>query len=152
MWTCPKCGAQFFQKNLWHSCGNFSVEGFLKDKPKRGVELFWHFIHEYRKIGPIILHPVKTRIAIMVQVRFAGINKIGADYIQGGFWSKKKVKSDKFYKVSNFTPKDYGLLFRIQDENDIDEEFRGYMKEAYAIGERKHIARKEKGPASKPGS
>src|SRR5262245_61757750 len=128
MWTCPKCKAQFFQKNLWHSCGDFSVDDFLKGKPERGIELFWYFVNEYKKIGDISLHAVKSRIAFMVKVRFAGVSKIGKEFIEGAFWSKQKVVSDKFYKVSNFTPVDFGLHFRITDEAFIDDEFRKYMK------------------------
>jgi len=148
MWTCPNCGHQFFQRNLWHSCGNFTVEGFLEGKSERAIELFWYFVNEYNKIGPIILHPVKTRIALMVQVRFAGVTKLGKDYIEGAFWSKEKVNSDKFYKISQLSPHDWGLHFRISDESFIDDEFRRYMKAAYAIGERQHLkgksTRKEK--------
>lgn len=144
MWTCPKCKAQFVQKNLWHSCGHFTVEGFLKGKPDRGVQLFQYFLKEYRKIGPILLHPVKTRIAFMVQVRFSGVNRIGRDHIAGGFWLKQKMPSKKFYKIE-FIPKDNWLhYFRLHDESEIDAEFRRYMRMAYAIGQRKLLLKKTK--------
>jgi uncharacterized C2H2 Zn-finger protein len=70
LWRCPRCGALFVSRNLPHSCGRYTVKGFLRGKPKRGVELFRVFLKEYRKIGPIILHPLKTRIALMVDIRF----------------------------------------------------------------------------------
>lgn len=142
MWTCPKCGAEFVQKNLWHSCGQYSVEGFLEGKPERGVELFWYFLNEYRKIGPVTLHPVKTRIAFMVKVRFSGVSTIGKDFIRGAFWLKEHIDSPRFYKVERLGHNDFIHHFRIRDESDIDDEFRSYMKMAYEIGERKHIAKK----------
>jgi hypothetical protein len=142
MWTCPKCNADFFQKHLWHSCGDYSVEAFLKGKSERGCELFWFFVNEYRKIGPIKLHPVKTRIAIMVQVRFSGVNKIGPDFIEGGFWLKRKISSGKFFKIEDFGNNNYVHRFRMSDPSFVDDEFRRYMKMAYEIGERKHIIRK----------
>ena len=144
MWTCPKCKAQFVQKNIWHSCGNYTVEQFLEGKSLRAIDLFYYFLNEYKKIGPIILHPVKTRIAFMVKVRFSGVNRLGRDYIQGAFWVKEKIISDKFYKTEEYTPNDFGHYFRIYNESDIDDEFRKYMKMAYKIGERKHLKKRHK--------
>jgi hypothetical protein len=139
LWTCPKCGAQFFQKNLWHSCTRYTVEEFLNGKPERAVELYNFFLSEYKKIGPITLHPLKSRIAFMVLVRFSGVSKLGKDYIEGSFWLKEKIESKKFHKVE-FIPKDnYIHRFRIYNETDIDDEFKKYMNMAYEIGERKHI-------------
>jgi hypothetical protein len=75
----------------------------------------------------------------MVKVRFSGVNRIGKDYIAGGFWLKQRIESPKFHKIE-FIPRDnYIHYFKIHDESDIDDEFRTYMKIAYEIGERKHI-------------
>jgi hypothetical protein len=139
MWSCPKCNALLVQKNLSHSCGNYTVEGFLDGKPERGKELYCFFLREYEKIGPIILHPVKTRIALMVKVRFASVRKIGNDFIDGTFWLKERVESNKFYKVEFLPKNDYIHYFQIRDESDIDNEFRKYMRMAYQIGERRHL-------------
>src|SRR3982751_3188518 len=99
MWTCPKCNALLVQKNLSHSCGPYTVDDFLKGKSEHGKKLFWYFLREYEKIGPIILHPVKTRIALMVKVRFSAIGMIGEDYINGHLWLKSRINSRKFYKI-----------------------------------------------------
>jgi hypothetical protein len=32
LWTCPRCGAKFVGRNMWHGCGDYSVEGFLEGK------------------------------------------------------------------------------------------------------------------------
>jgi hypothetical protein len=29
VWTCPKCGARLVTRNLWHSCGSFTLEGLF---------------------------------------------------------------------------------------------------------------------------
>jgi hypothetical protein len=142
LWTCPKCGGQFFQKNLWHSCTVYTEEEFLQGKSERAIQLYKFFLSEYKKIGPITLHVIKSRIAFMVLVRFSGINKLSKDYIEGAFWLKKKIDSDKFYKIE-FIPKDNFIhRFRIHNETDIDDEFKKYMKMAYEVGQRKHIKTK----------
>ena len=142
IWTCPKCGGQYFQKNLWHSCNRYSVSEFLEGKSARAIELYNYFLNEYKIIGPITLHVLKSRIAFMVKVRFSGVNKLGKDYIQGALWLKEKIVSDKFYKIEFIPPNNYIYHFRISDESFIDDEFKGYMKMAYEIGERKHIKKK----------
>jgi Domain of unknown function (DUF5655) len=139
LWTCPKCGGQFFQKNLWHSCTKYSEEEFLQGKSEWAIDLYKFFLGEYQKIGPIKLHIIKSRIAFMVLVRFSGINKLGKDFIEGAFWLKEKRTSPKFHKIE-FIPKDnYIHRFRIYSKTDIDDEFKEYMKMAYDVGLRKHI-------------
>ncbi|MFI5204038.1 MAG: hypothetical protein ACHQF2_06030, partial [Flavobacteriales bacterium] len=81
MWTCPACKHKFYNKNQSHSCGNYTVDDFLKGKTEKSIELFNHFIAEYKKVGPFDIHPVKTRVALLTKMRFCSINKIGADYI-----------------------------------------------------------------------
>jgi hypothetical protein len=37
VWTCPKYGARLISKNLWHSCGNFTIEDlFAGARPEAG--------------------------------------------------------------------------------------------------------------------
>jgi hypothetical protein len=145
LWTCPKCGGQFFQKNLWHSCTKYTEEEFLSGKSERAIELYKYFLTEYKKLGPITLHVIRSRIAFMVLVRFSGVNKLGKDYIEGAFWLKERIESQKFHKIE-FIPKDnYIHRFRICNEADIDDEFKKYMKMAYEIGQRKHIKKGNQG-------
>lgn len=139
MWTCPKCNAQFVQKNSFHSCFKTTVAEFLKGKPQRGVQLYKHFISEVKKVGPVKLHPVKTRIAILVEVRFAAINRIGKDSINGHFWLKEKKENKLFHRIEKLAPHDFIHHFRISHESEFDESFRKIIKMAYAVGQRKHI-------------
>ena len=138
MWTCPKCGARLVQKNMQHSCGDFTVDAFLSGKSQRGKELFWFLINEFSKIGPITLHPVKTRVALMVEVRFAAINKVGREHIDGHLWLKERIDHKNFFRIERLK-NDYIHHFRIRHKSDIDDEFRRCMDMAYKIGERQHI-------------
>jgi len=124
-----------------HSCGDYSVEGFLKGRTERGKELFWYFVNEVSEIGPVALHPVKTRVALMVEVRFAAVNKIGRDFIEGHLWLKERKDCERFFKIEQLN-NDFIHHFRISDESEIDDEFRQCMKMSYAIGERKHVKKK----------
>jgi hypothetical protein len=126
-----------------HSCGEYSVERFLDGKPARGKELFWFFVSEVEKLGPVILHPVKTRVALMVKVRFCAVNKVGRDFIEGHLWLRERVESPKFFKIDDLAG-NYVHRFRLRDERDIDVEFRRLLRKAYEIGKRKHLTQRKR--------
>jgi len=136
MWTCPRCGAQFFNKNVRHACGNYSVEKILEGKSEKSKVLFWNVVNEFRKFGPLSLHPVKTRVALMIQVRFASINRVSKDAVYGHLWLKRKPDSKKFYRVDVLSRNNFICHFKIAEESFIDLEFCKYMKQAYENGKR----------------
>ena len=136
MWTCPRCDARFVQKNSSHSCVRRTVEDFLADKPAAAVALFERLVAEVRRLGPVTLHPVKTRIALMVEVRFAAVNRFGPDFIDGHLWLKRRPDGSKFRKIDELG-KDFVCHFRAGAASFFDEELRRWLRESYAIGERK---------------
>jgi Domain of unknown function (DUF5655) len=144
MWTCPKCGHQFFNKNQSHSCGSYTVEQFLIGKNEKAVELFHDFIGAYRKIGSFQIHPVKTRIALLTKMRFASINKIGPDYIDVHLvLTSSHDNNSCFFKIDNLGNRFFVHHLRIYKKSDINSEVRRFMKLAYATGERKHVKKKK---------
>ena len=100
MWVCPKCKQRFVNNSQWHSCGKNTVDGFLKGKTTSARKLFWYFVKQYQKIGPFDLHPAKTRVAFAAQIRFAGVTKMGKDFIQGGLLFTQPYPNNRcFYKI-----------------------------------------------------
>lgn len=141
MWTCPKCKHKFYNVNQSHSCGNYTVDDFLKGKTGNAIALFHYFIGEYRKIGPFEVHPVKTRVALLTKMRFCSVNKIGADYIDVHLVLTRPYPDNHcFYKIDNLSDRFFVHHLKIYRESDIHEEVKRYMKLAYAIGNREHIS------------
>jgi len=138
MWTCPRCGAQFKNKNASHSCGDYSVDKFLEGKTQEMKDLFWFIIAEFRKFGPLVLHPAKTRVALMIQVRFGSINRINKNGLLCHLWLKRKPDSKKFYRIDVLSRNDFICHFKIENENFVDNEFRKFMKQAYENGKREN--------------
>ena len=144
LWRCQKCFAQFAVRNQSHSCGHYSIDGFLEGKPQRLVQLYNDFIREYRKIGEFTLHPVKTRIALLSKVRFASINKIGNDCLTGHLvLTRRADKKSLFFKIDNLENRFFVHHFRLHSIDEIDKTFVECMREAYDYGERKHLKRKK---------
>lgn len=137
LWACPNCGATFVARRQSHSCVRRSVEEFFADKPAGGVAHAKAFIAEANKLGPVTLHPVKTRIALMVDVRFAAIYRIGADLMKGHLWLKHRHKTKRFDRIEALG-RDYICHFEVSDRQPIDDELRTFLAMSYAIGCREH--------------
>jgi len=122
-----------------HSCVKTTVRAFFAGKPRRGVALAKALIAEARMLGPVTLHPVKSRIALMVQVRFAAIYRISEDSIRGHLWLRERHVTDRFERIEQLG-RNYLYHFVISDDRPIDDELRRFLAMSYAIGRREHIA------------
>jgi len=144
MWTCPRCGHQFYNKKQSHSCGGYTVDNFLKGKTEYAIGLFNDFLAEYRGIGPFELHPVKTRVALLAQMRFASINKIAADHIDIHLVLTESYKHTLcFYKIDKLANRFFVHHARIYDHEDFTAELHYFMEKAYHVGNRQHVDSKK---------
>lgn len=145
MWTCPKCKHKFYNANQSHSCGSYTVDDFLKGKTKTAIDLFNFFISECKKIGKLDIHLVKTRVALLIKMRFCAINKIGADYIDVHLVFTKPFDDNLcFYKIDNLADRFFIHHLKIYNKPDVNSEVKKFMKLAYEIGNRKHVEEKKK--------
>ena len=109
------------------------------------VGLFKYFVSEYRKIGHFDMHPVKTRVALLTQIRFCAINRIGKDFIDVHFvLTKPYNQSSCFYRIDNLADRFFINHLRIYNRSDISPDVRKYMRLAYESGNRKHIEGKKR--------
>jgi hypothetical protein len=130
-WTCPRCGATFVTARAWHSCVKRTVAGFFAGKPRGGVKHAKALIAEVQKFGPVTLHPVKTRLALMVDVRFAAINRINDSSIRAHLWLREEHASDRFTRIEELGARDWVYHFVVSDDEPIDRELRRFLRLAY---------------------
>ena len=136
MWRCPRCAAKFVGVNAAHSCVKQTPHAFFAGRPAGGVKHAKALIAAVRELGPVTLHPVKTRIALMVDVRFAAINRVGADSIRGHIWLREQRTSDRFVKIEKLGARDWLYHFVVSDEQPIDRELKKFLALGYANGVR----------------
>ncbi len=137
LWTCPRCGAKLVTPNMWHSCGPWTVEQFLVGKGPRARVLFDRFVEMARRCGPVTLQPVKTRVALMVRVRFAGVQRVSERGMTVSFWLKKRIESLRFRRVELIPPNNWLYTLRITALEELDDEVQGWLCEAYRVGEQR---------------
>ena len=138
LWRCPACGRSFANRNQTHSCSNVTLESHFKGKSEKVRELFDELSALIKKCGPVKVLPEKTRIAFQVRMSFIAV-QVRRDYLIGHFVFARRVESPRFVRVKTFSPRNHLHAFRINSLSDLDDEFAAWIREAYAVGEQRHL-------------
>ncbi|HEU4557434.1 MAG TPA: DUF5655 domain-containing protein [Longimicrobium sp.] len=138
LWTCPRCGRPFANRNQQHSCVAASVDEHLRGKGERAEALYRAFEAAVRECGPVILAPAKTRIGFQVRMIFAAVS-VRADRLNGHVVLARRVEHQRFTRIDSLSPRNHVHHFRLRDPAEVDGEVRGWLCEAYAVGEQKHL-------------
>ncbi len=134
LWTCPECSKRFVGRNMWHSCGEHSVEAFLAGKSERALALWEQLVDMVGRCGPFELAAAKTRIGFMVRARFAGITALSDRGMSLGFWLKEEIDSPRFAKKEHLGGRDWIYRIRITDPSQLDDEVQTWLCQAYQVG------------------
>jgi uncharacterized protein DUF5655 len=131
LWTCPKCGRKLVGRNMWHACGDYSVEGFLDGRGERARALFERFEGLIAACGPYEVAPAKTRVAFMARVRFAGVSAISDRGMTIAFGLPRPVRHPRIRKIEDYGGGWYGHWMRIRSPEELDAELLAWLRESY---------------------
>jgi len=136
MYTCPLCGQQFVNNNQVHSCNDKTLADYLSGKTTHTFALFWCFVRKYQGIGKVTIHPTKSMVALAAKTRIAYITRLGRDFVDITFpFNKAFTDNLCFHKIAQVPgTKQFNHHFRMQHEDDINEEVLQFMKLAYQAG------------------
>jgi hypothetical protein len=139
LWKCSKCGRRFANVNQSHACGRHSLDAHFENKPPAIRALYELVVKAIQECGPVQILPEKTRIAFQVRMSFAQLTP-RRGWIDGHVVLARRLEAPRFRKIETFSPRNHVHHFRLFDAADVDGEFRGWLKEAYAVGEQRHLA------------
>lgn len=122
-----------------HSCGDYSVEGFLRNKGSHANTLYERFSALVQKCGPTKIAPAKTRIGFQVRMIFAAVNKLSERALDAHVVLTRRLESPRFKKIEMMTPKCYVHHFRIESVSELDNEVENWLREAYLVGTQQHL-------------
>lgn len=142
LWTCPKCRRQFVTTNMPHSCGRYSVEKFLAGKSRHAISLYKHFSALVHECGPVKIAPAKTRVGFQVRMIFAAVNKLSDKGLEAHVVLTRRLASPRFRRIETLTPKCHVHHFRIEMLSELDDEVKGWLREAYKVGTQEHLSRR----------
>jgi hypothetical protein len=91
-------------------------------------------------LGPVTVLPEKTRIAFQVRMSFAQVTP-RKQWLDGHVVLARRLEHPRFRRIETISPRNHVHVFRIASPRDIDAYLRAWLKEAYEVGEQKHLKR-----------
>lgn len=91
-----------------------------------------------RAIGPVRVLPEKTRIAFQVRMSFAQVTP-RQRWIDGHVVLARRLEHPRFRRVETFSPRNHLHAFRLSGPDEIDDDFRAWLAEAYRVGAQEHL-------------
>jgi hypothetical protein len=104
-------------------------------------DLFEAVLAVAQSIGPITVLPEKTRIAFQVRMSFAQVTP-RQRWLDGHVVLARRLDHPRFRSIQTISPRNHVHNFRLTALDEVDDELRGWLAEAYAVGEQRHLARK----------
>ena len=133
LWTCPKCGAKLVGRNMWHSCGQATLEDWLSRMGPNARRFYDRFVELIAACGEYHVGPAKTRIAFLARVRFAGITTLSETGMRCSFSLPRPLRSKRFVKVEEIVPGWCAHWLNITDVAQLDDEVAGWIRESYRL-------------------
>jgi hypothetical protein len=130
VWTCPKCGARLITKNLWHSCGHFTLEALFARSDPSVLNLAWRFVDILRTLGDVQIIPQKTRLVCVARVRFAGLTP-RKDHFIASFALHRWLNSPRVTRRQDYGPNWRAHFVPIRSVDDLDDELTGWLQESH---------------------
>jgi hypothetical protein len=143
LWECPKCRHRFVTTNMWHSCGNYSLDEHFEGKDPVVRQVFDKLLALAQKCGPVTVIPQKTHIAMQARVRFAG-GVARKDWFDAALWLTRRTDHPRLRRVETFGANSFGLHFRLMGPDDLDDAFAQLVREAYTVGSQEHLEHRAK--------
>jgi hypothetical protein len=138
MWRCAKCGRRFANRHQSHACGRYSLARHFAGKPPSIRALFERVVAEVRALGPVTVLPEKTRIAFQVRMSFAQLTP-RQRWIDGHVVLARRMEHARFRRIETISPRNHVHVFRLERPEDVDDTLRAWLREAYAVGEQRHV-------------
>lgn len=138
LWSCPRCGRLFANRNQSHACGRHDLEHHFRGKPPEIRALYERFASAVASLGPVTVLPEKTRIAFQVRMSFAQVTP-RKRWLDGHVVLARRLEHPRFRRIDTISPRNHVHVFRIQSPDDVDADLGAWLKEAYAVGKQEHL-------------
>lgn len=121
------------------SDSTWTIDDHLAGKPDEFVALYHRFIDLAQGFGPFTYAVSKSMITLKGTRRgFAGARP-DARGLRGYMDLQRVVEDPRFTSVSPYTKRLFVHAFRITGPEQLDEEFAGWLREAYDVGQGRHL-------------
>ena len=147
LWHCPKCGARLVSRNLWHSCGRFTLEALFSGSAPGVLAAARKYVALLESLGDVQVLPQKTRLVAVARVRFAGLYPRKDDFI-ASFALHRWIANRRIVKTVDYGPRWRAHYVRITSAADLDGELRVWLQESHdVVGVQSDLAERRRGRA-----
>jgi len=141
LWTCPRCGRTFANKNQSHTCAALgSVDAHFSGKDPVVRAAFDRVLAVLAPLGPVDVLAEKTRIALHARMSFAAFTP-RRHWLDGHLVLARRAEHPRFRKVEVYSPRNVLHAFRLTSPSEVDESFAALVVEAYAVGQQERLRR-----------
>jgi Domain of unknown function (DUF5655) len=139
MWRCPRCGRSFANPNQTHTCAELgSVDSHFAGADAAVRQVFDAIVASTTALGPFEILAEKTRIAFHARMSFAAFT-VRRHWLDGHVVLARKVSSPRFRRVEVYSRANVLHAFRLERPDEVDDEVRAWLAEAYAVGLHQHL-------------
>lgn len=141
LWTCPRCRRTFANTRQAHACKPLGVldRNFEQSAP-HVRSTFDRILGVVQAIGPVEVLPERSRIALHVRMSFAAFSP-RKRWLTGHVVLARRLESPRFVRIETYSPRNVLHEFRLSDPEEVDAEVESWLREAYAVGEQRHVGR-----------
>ena len=132
LWICPRCGARLLTRNLWHSCGSFTLEDLFGGSDPSVLRLAKRFIRMLRSLGDVQIIPQKTRLVCVARVRFSGLTP-RKDHFVASFALRRRLETPRVIRTQDYGPRWQAHFVPIRSAADLDDELRAWLQESHDV-------------------
>jgi hypothetical protein len=119
-------------RNLWHSCGHFTLEELFAKAEPSVLELARMYVSMLHSLGDVQVIAQKTRLVCVARVRFAGLSPRKNGF-QASFSLHRWLDSPRIVKKADYGPRWRGHYVLVQSEADLDDELKAWLQEAHDV-------------------
>lgn len=138
LWRCPRCRRRFANRNQSHACGPLEMDHHFRGRDPAIRALFETVRRAVQACGPVTVLPEKTRIAFQVRMSFAQVTP-RERWLDGHVVLSRRLEHARFLKIETISPRNHVHHFRLFKPQDVDADFRDWLREAYAVGAQEHL-------------
>jgi hypothetical protein len=139
LWACPTCGRTFANRNQTHTCATLTdLDGHFAGKQPTVRATFDRIVEVVSALGPVSVLPEKTRIALHVRMSFAAFTP-RLRWLDGHLVLARRIDSRRFRRIETYSARNILHAFRLTEPVEVDDEFAGWLAEAYRVGEQRHL-------------
>ena len=147
LWHCPKCGARLVTRNLWHSCGQFTIEALFAGSAPGVLGMARTYVSLLESLGDVQVIPQKTRLVAVARVRFAGLSP-RKDHFLASFALHRWIANQRICKTVDYGARWRAHYVRITTTADLDGELRAWLQESHdVVGMQSDLAEPRRGRA-----